>query len=298
MRTALKWIAANSWNAIVVTAALGLLPLLQVFSGGVVALKTLRQGLMQGLAVASSAALIVGVLAWLTGQSPISMGIAVLMLWLPVLGLAELLRRSASLALVIQVATLLGFFGVGLFLLQTPDPVVFWQNVLETEFEPLLSELARTGRAVDTAQLQAMARLATGMVAACMVLLTAIALLLGRWAQSVLDKPGGFGQAFRAWRNGRIATVIASIIFIASLLTGNIYLQNMALVLLPMLLLQGLAIAHFAVYHLKMQRLWLIGLYIFLLLVPLHAVALVVVVGFLEEFFGFRAMLARLEIKR
>lgn len=298
MRAALSWINASPLNAALVAGVLGVMPLLQIASGGVIAMTGLRLGMAGALTVTGGALLPVALAGWLGGAGPAAAVLQIMGLWLPVLLLTALLRRSGSLPLTLQAATLLGLLGTAGFMLSVPDPAAVWRAFMEAQFGEVFAQLRAQGRGALAEQYLGMARLMTGMTAAMTVLITAAGLMLGRWAQSVLDRPGAFGREFRAWCNGRAATVIASAFFLATLFSDAPLAQNLALVLLPLLLFQGLGVAHYAVHALRLHVGWLVGLYALFLPLSLYWVSLLAVIGFADEFFDFRAQLARLKQDR
>ena len=84
------------------------LPLVALISSAVVALATLRQGPREGALVMGIAGLGSAGLAWLALGAPWPAVGFLLVLWVPLWGLALTLRATGSLALVVQAAALLG----------------------------------------------------------------------------------------------------------------------------------------------------------------------------------------------
>lgn len=303
MRAVLAWLTASPLNATVAAAALGvmplgLLPLTQIASGGVIALVALKQGVARGALVSAGALGLIALLGWLLGRDPVAAMAMVLGFWLGVLLLGAVLRHTASLPLTVQIGTLLAMAGVAAFMFGVADPEAYWRGMLETLLQPTFEQLRAAGREGQIEALLAMARLMTGAVMASAVLSIAGAVMLGRWAQGVLDNPGGFGRDFRAWRNGRVATLVASLVFLAGVLLQSTLLENLALALLPMLLFQGLALAHFMVHRLQWHTGWLVGLYALFLPLSMYLVSVLAIAGFLDEFFDFRAWVARMKQDR
>jgi hypothetical protein len=131
-RTFASWIAANPGAAVFLTGLLGLLPLFGLgfaffLPGAVPALVVLVRSPRDGAMVAAGASVLLALAMWAIGR-PIPVGL-IYSLWVlgPPLALAVLLRRSASLALCLQVAVLAGVAMVVLLHATLGDPEQFWR---------------------------------------------------------------------------------------------------------------------------------------------------------------------------
>ena len=103
-------------QAIMMTTVFGVLslflPPLSYISGGVVALVTLRRGPNDGIAVMLVSALLMAIVSTIAvGHYVIAVAYTVAV-WLPVLILAIVLRKTISLPLALSAAGLLGIIGV------------------------------------------------------------------------------------------------------------------------------------------------------------------------------------------
>ncbi|HWP94419.1 MAG TPA: hypothetical protein VNL72_01600 [Gammaproteobacteria bacterium] len=290
MQALLKWMTAAPVRTVAVVTVLGAVRLLDVLSGGVIALVALRHGASWAAGVASAAAALLALVGLATGRGVWVLVVPALAMWLPSLALGALLRRTVSLSLTVQAACAVACAGVIAFLGFTPDPEGVWRKWLADAFLPLLEGV---GGKTDAIDLTALARLATGMMATSFLLLVTLALIVGRFWQAVLDNPGGFGREFRAFANGRVATLIVSVIFVAAPLTKNLMLENVAIVLIVPFLYQGLAVAHAMVWNRGLHGAWLTPLYLGLVLLPLPTVAALAGVGYLDNWFSFRAAAGR-----
>jgi hypothetical protein len=124
-----EWVSSRRHRSVAIAALLGLLsPLvgllapLAIPSAGVVVLADLRHGAREAFLVLASATLLLTLARTLLGGgSAIALGVS-LALWLPALGVSELLRRSGSLSLCLQ-ATVLGVCALAAALFIAGDPV-------------------------------------------------------------------------------------------------------------------------------------------------------------------------------
>jgi len=255
-----------------VFAVLSLLfPLAGMLSSATVALATLRQGPVEGLVVGIFAGLASGLFAFAALGSPLpAIGFA-LALWLPVWVLAVILRNSRSQALVVSTA---GLMGLGILLglrFATGDPLIYWAESLE----PVRQGLVEAGLANEDdsqALIRELARWMSSAFAATFYFQAILATFIGRWWQSLLYNPGGFGAEFRELRlnRGLGAIGLALMVWLA-LDPGHQTAADLLIVITTMLLLQGLAVMHWLVKTRQASRGWLVAVYaLFVLAIP-HA---------------------------
>ena len=285
-------------QAVMVVTVLAILSLMfppvSILSVAAVALVTLRNGLKDGLFVLILAGIATGVLAQLTlGVLMPAVGF-VLLMWLPALLLAALLRTTRSLAMALQAGVLLGLLFILVQFIQIDDPVGAWQ----TQLEPLGQSLVEAGL-IETEQLkpllETLAKWMPGMIAAGFLLQSAGALLLARWWQAMLYNPGGFRQEFHQLRFSKALALTTLAVVIARLLLtdgAGLFVDAVMLLFISIWFLQGLALAHGALGQLGVNSGWLIGIYLLLIFAMPHAVMVLASAGFADAWFDFRARLA------
>ena len=107
------WLVSRPQNAILGLAAAYILflPLAGIFSGAVIVLLVLHQGLRRAMIQALIAAAVLGLIALLTGGSAPQTSLLVLLNWLPAYILAALLGHWQSLALTLQVSVIVALGG-------------------------------------------------------------------------------------------------------------------------------------------------------------------------------------------
>jgi hypothetical protein len=138
------------------------------------------------------------------------------------------------------------------------------------------------------AQMQALARLAPGMMAAGSLMIFILAVIVGRWWQAIAFNPGGFQEDFHRLRQGRnVALLVAILVFVAAL-TGHPVLGGFAFAGAVTLLFQGLAMVHGVVAAAGQNVAWLWAMYVVLALLPLPATVLLVVAGGVDNWLDFR----------
>ena len=263
-----------------------LVPLLGLVSSAAVALVTLRHGGLEGLLVGLFAGFASGLVAFVVLGSPLpAIGFAVA-LWLPVWVLGVVLRRSLSLALTIQLASIIGFLVIAALRLQGVD-AEYWIAL----FEPLRESLVER-QVIDAAGSHALvadaARKINGVLGTSFYYQALLALFVGRWWQALLYNPGGFGAEFRELRLNRGVGFLSLGFMLVLLLQPDVqWAAELLMLLTPLLFLQGVAVAHGLANSLRASRGWLIGFYV-LLLMP-HVQMLVSGLGLVDIWMDVRS---------
>jgi uncharacterized protein YybS (DUF2232 family) len=275
----------------------GILFPLSLISGGALALLTLRLGAVQGLTVVAYGTLVFVLISLgLFGDLRLVWEV-LLTFWLPVLILAELLRRTVSLSATLGIGGGMTVLYIALVYLLGGDPVPGWTAQLNQLFEALVG-IQRAHNADVQDFITRLAPMMTGAQAMSVFSFGVMSLFVGRWWQARLFNPGGFRQEFHALRLGRWFAWPALVILLGMSLglsgkgglLGQMALE-MAMVVLSLYLLQGLAVAHGVVGLMKANVGWLVALYV-LMMVPQVAI-LVIVTGLFDSWLDIRARLAQ-----
>lgn len=129
---------------------------------------------------------------------------------------------------------------------------------------------------------------AAGLVAYVVAFTSIMGLILGRWWQSLLYNPGGFGREFRALRLGRTAAAITVGVSALALFTTPAWIDSLALVVAAVYVFQGLAVAHGLVNGLELGPAWLAALYIALVPLMPYVVVGLMIVGAVDAWADYR----------
>jgi hypothetical protein len=295
-----RFIMRGPWQATLVVALLALISLvpilgvLSVLSGAAVALVTLRMGAQRGLTVLCGAGLLLGLVMFLV-QGQVGLAVAVffgLLLWLPLWLLAQLLRKTQSWSLTLDVAAMIGIAGVlaayGIF----ADPAHFWQQVLTNVIDAMANQGGIGQLDAIRTQLPQIATWMTGFLSGAVVLGLISSLMLGRWWQAMLYNPGGFRQEFLALRQSRAASVIALAIVVLGLAGSGAVAgiaKDSAVVVVVIYSVFGLALTHAIVAMTGASIGWLIGLYVVAFILLPHVMIVLSVMGLADSFLDFRS---------
>jgi hypothetical protein len=294
MRKLAAFVMAGRWHAIgavVGFALLGLIvPPLTLLSSAALGLVTLRLGATSGLSVLGLAVLALTVLsAVFTGRAWIGAAYGVTQ-WVPLLILALVLRRTASLVLTLEAATVAGLSVVLSVKYLTPNITPLWKTVLDDIVRPALMRADVPIVTID-ALLQQAAQVMTGSFVAAMLLSLLLALLLARWWQALLYNPGGFREGFTGLQLGYPAAGFALALTVAALLTKNPLIIELSMVASVIFFLQGMAVVHTVSAKSGYPMVWLAGVYGSLLLALPQMMAGLAAMGALDAFADFRARL-------
>jgi hypothetical protein len=290
-----RFILKGHSQAALVAAAMAmlglLLPPLAWLSGAAVALVALVNGHRSGLLVTAIAGIGTAVLAGLILSLPELAAYYVLLVWLPVVMVAVVLRQTVSLALSLQLTAGFSLLGIAVVYLFAPDFGEIWRPSMNRMAEELLAQSQET---LDAQQLQQVIdqiiQLLPGFFASSFMIGIMLSLYLARWWQAAIYNPGGFGKEFRAINLGKATALIALAIAAAAMLGKLDIFNAMLLVVFALYLNQGLAVLHAVFAGRQLHAVWLFLVYLFMFLVP-HTVVLLALAGLADTWIDFRRRL-------
>ncbi|MDH5547114.1 MAG: hypothetical protein OEZ43_16115 [Gammaproteobacteria bacterium] len=272
MKALATFVTRGRIQAMVLTAIFAVLSLIlppfSYVSGGIIALITLRKGATEGLLITGVAVLIMGALSMMMfGQMALALAY-LLVVWLPILGLSLVLRRTVSLPLTLSVAGLLGILVVLGIYAALDDPVAWWRDILTKFFSDALSQTELPEGISSVAEIvDVMAQMMTGIIASAFVVSLIFSLFLGRWWQAMLYNPGGFKQEFFSLRLDR-TTAALTVLFIVLAMVGSGSMPiatDLMLVVVTIAGIPGLALMHDWVANGGGNVIFLVILYVLLL---------------------------------
>lgn len=274
------------------TAMLGLLfPPVVWISGAVVALVTLVNGHRYGLVVTAIAAVATAVLALLMRSLPEVALYYVLLVWLPLVMVAVVLRQTVSLVLSLQLVAGVSLLGIVLLYQFFPDIGELSRSLLNTMAADLMEN---SEGAIDEQQMQLVidrvVRILPGFFASSFMIGTLLSLYLARWWQAAIFNPGGFGKEFRALRLGKMTASIALVIALSAAFVKTDVLNAMLLVVFALYLNQGIAVLHAVFKAKQLSAVWLYAVYLMMFFVP-YSVVLLALAGLADTWIDFRGRL-------
>lgn len=301
MRALAAYIMRGQLQAITTVTAFAVLALVVMplswpigyLSAAGVGLVTLIQGPTEGGKTLLGATSILAIIGMLVMGNPALALAFTLSLWLPAWILATVMRIGRSLVLPLQVLLVLGLAAVVVMYLVMGDPAMWWHNHIVNEVIPTL-EKANIGFERGPEFEQRLAN-ATQLMTGVLVMLTAWGMLAGmliaRWWQAILYRPGAFGEEFRALRFGKPVAIAAVLAVVLATVGKGLLAElagNMLLVMIGVLLLQGLAIAHALAARFKANHAWLVMLYMMLVILMPYMLVMVAVTGLIDNWVDIR----------
>lgn len=279
MNNLARWSMQSRMNATLAIAACFAIPLFFWIGAAVVALVLMRQGWKEGAQVVLWSAL--PAIGWFAAGDPTPLLVA-----LGTIVAALVLRASIRLDMAILTTALIGvvFYNVLPLLLSDVLPQVIERiqqelgKSLDSEPEFLILVQTLTGP------------LTVGVLAALHVLVLALCLLLGRYWQSVLFNPGGFGREFKALRLplGYTLPVLLAVLSAGQLAPGLVGV--LPLLTVP-LFLAGLAMFHGVVSITTTSSNWMFPIYIGLVLFAPYMYTLLIFVALMDSLLDVRSRL-------
>jgi hypothetical protein len=303
MRSLAAMIVANPLQAIAIIALCTVLSMVSSLTSifgyaaaAALGLYALHHGLRPSLVVLAGAAAVTGLLAHLAFHQGPAVVVTSLLLWVPVWLAAVVLRGTGSLAMALLVLTVLAMLAVLGVYLFFGEPTPWWLERLKPLAELMSSQ---PGLGIDksaaTDFIEAAAPLMTGAMAAALNLAAASCVLLGRWWQSMLIKPGALKQEFHALRLTRslslLGIAIGALVPLKFGIVSSLALQWSLIVMVPFLFV-GLAVLHASLANLQAAKGWLIGAYILMGLIP-QFLLVMILVGALDPWLGIRQRTAK-----
>lgn len=280
------------FQAVTVIAVFTVLSLLVAplayLGAGALVLVALRHGGREALVVGAAALLGTGLLATLALGSFVPAVAVALSLWVPVTLLALVLRATGSQELAMLTAGALSALVVVLLYIFLESPADWWRQMLEEILAPALSG---QGVTMDPQALDNIAALMTGLVAVASMVGQLLSLWLGRWWQSVLYKPGGFGEEFRALRLPQaLALATLVLVGVAMVAPGGFgrFAGEFAIIGMALFVFQGLAVVHALVAKRGASVGWLFGTYVLLLVMGAPATIALGAAGMADTWIDFR----------
>jgi len=263
-----------------------------IISAALITLVSLRQGPLNGLKVvfyATALYFFISLLIFKNGFSGIFLPVLV---WLPMLVLSAPLRRGQSYEVSLILCGVFIFLYACLLRIAVGDVEMFWMNKMQTVLD-VLSQQSEFQFSEDqlkylSSQIHIWWLI---LLQSCMV----GTLLLARSWQSKLYYPGGFGEEFRRIRLSRGWVVILFFVIMVAFLvrssgTGFSVFGDLLAILLVFFALQGLAVVHHRSKTLGLSIAWLVGLYLFLFLVPQITGLTLGITGIVDSIADFRRL--------
>ena len=299
MKSIASFIMLGGRQATIIVATMAILslilPPIVILSTAAVCLVTLRNGLVAGIQVIVASTVATALLGYLLLGTPMVALSYLLILWLPGLLGAYVLRQSRQLAKALEAFIVLGMLAVVGIYIFVDNPAQQWINALQMGVDVISQqqELPVTKEDLEQAILF-WSNYMTGAVVAGSVMGLTLSLFLARWWQGMLYNPGGFYDEFKAISLlKRDGVVFVALLLIATLMTGDIaeIAWNLNIQILMLFVIIGTSVVHVVVKNRSNNKYLLFGIYVVLFLVP-HLIVPIVVIGLSDVWMSWRERFA------
>ena len=287
MPSVAAWLLARPHNAVLALAISMLMPGLPTIGGAILVLLVLQQDLRRASIVAVLAGSLLLLVALVTGGSPLQVMVQASSLWLPILGLAAVMRSTRSLTLALQVSVIVVLTGTCLFFVLTSDPVGFWQEVIAAE--PVLQSLnLQEWKSAVGATEVLFAGVMTTMFAIGFWFGLVIVVLLGYWLyQQLPDNSPKFGR-FCDLNFGRVIASLLAVTSVVGFALDAVWIESIAFILFAVFWLQGAAMVHWLRSRGYVPVIAVSAVYVLTILVPQYVFPALAVLGYTDAWFRYR----------
>jgi hypothetical protein len=264
-----------------------------IVSGAIVGLATLRHGVGLGARVTGSALLITGIAYYSLLVTP---GVVLLLAtWIPLMFAAQILRTTENQGLALSICAICAGLYTVIVRFAVPDVGDHWATRLRTLGNTVKEQGGTFFSDAEIEQISGVMHESTIVVVS---LFWICSLLVSRWWQSELYNAGGFGTEFRDLVIPKPLSVVAAIIAgmaLVQLSSGEAHglASDLLVVLVVLFAFQGLALIHHRVNKIGMAKLWLVGFYVLLVLMPHRLGILLSFIGIADILLDVRGLRAR-----
>ena len=235
MRGLAEFIMRGRWQALAVAVLGSVLVFAAPISAAAIALVTMVQGLRDGGWVALWSLLPALLVGWVSGDY--GTGFLLGTVFVGAMVLAQTLSLSLALLAIVPVSAV---GGLALLTFNTAF-LEAMLSMLDTWIAALQAESPESGESLNA--FRPTTTQAAGLMATGNALIASLSLLLGRYWQAVLFKPGAFGEEFRAFRLPGVLTAILVLVAMLGALNDSEAAAWSALAGIPVTL------AGFALFH-------------------------------------------------
>lgn len=235
MRGLAEFIMRGRWQALAVAVLGSVLVFAAPISAAAIALVTMAQGTRDGSWVALWSLLPALLLGWVSGDY--GTGFLLLSVFVGAMVLAQTLSLSLALLAIVPVSAI----GGALLLTLNSAFLEAMLSMLDTWIAALQAESPESGESLNA--FRPTVTQVAGLMATGNALMASLSLLLGRYWQAALFKPGAFGEEFRAFKLPSVLTALLVLAAMLGALNGSEAAAWSALAGIPVTL------AGFALFH-------------------------------------------------
>ncbi len=297
MRSLARYILSGPFQAVTVVFFFALLsfvfPFLIIFSGGALALITLKVGARHAIRILLICVALVALSTWLLLGN---LTAGPLIVWISIVAVAYMYQHFQSLSIALQALTIFGALLTLLIAVLFPDLQAEWllylTNLLEAikqgpSFQ-IMMQSANLSLEQAEQYLPGIASLMTGMVVAVYLLTVSVTSSFGGWWNDLLDDAQAFHKEFVRFNLGRTLAIAAALFAVVAFSAKAAVFWQLTIVCLSMFFLQGLGLAHAVIGAFSKPLLGFVTVYGLLFIVTPQMMLVLASAGVLDGFVDFR----------
>lgn len=263
-----SYLLAHRLQTIFLTFAITFIPVIGIFGILIAAFVTLRRSIIEGgiLTIAATLPYILTFYLPSSSQNTIplviwaAVGVAVLsnlLTWI----FAVMLRRGASLSLILQIAALIGVLVISVIHLIYPNVSDWWGGQLQSYYahaqamKDMLKAAPSIPKDTQLETINITKQYATGLMAAAILFNAVIQLIVARWWQVTVSNPGTLRLELHYIRLSQLAGLLFLISLIFSYL-GNSVVVDIMPILCILFGAAGLSLIHFLFALMSSSTAW------------------------------------------
>lgn len=302
-----NYILRHRWQAVALAFVSTFIPVLGILGILIAALVTLCKGVVEGAILCVAATLPYFISFYVSGSHDTTVplvviaavGVAVLsnvLTWV----FAVMLRKHATWTTILQVAALLGVLAISVVHLIYPGVSDWWGNELQSYYTQaknatgFLTSGTPGATDIQLETINVTKTYATGLMVAAILFNAVLQLIVARWWQAIVFKPGSLRRELHGIRLSQLA----GILFVISLVfyyLGNSVVLDIMPVLFMLFGTAGLSVIHYFFGLLRSPSVWfwLSVLYVTLILSFPMSLFLVSFIALLDIWFDVRKRVKR-----
>ena len=276
----LPLLAGQTFISAIVTA------ILIVMASALVGLIILTQGSTSGLKAIVVSILGITLVSSVVLKAP-TLGLSIgLAQWLPIVILAQTLKTTRSLAIMMMAGLALGILAIALQFLIWPDLEAALLPVFQQSFAGLEGNPALSRETLEEFT-QLLAHRMMLLLVPTMYLMFVSIMLLSRWMQARLANSDGYYREFQAISLGKPLALIGLVVLLLSVWLDQDWITSMTMAVMGAFLYQGIAVVHSKLAKNRRKGL-IIGMFYALLIISPKVVAVSSIVGMIDNWLIFR----------
>ncbi len=289
MRKLGQYLLANPMRAIIIALVCVILPVISLAGGFIAAILvgfiTLCRGYKIGFWVLAGVAIpILGVSFWTQTLIFDFILLPAFLTWI----LAGVLRKTSSWRLVLELMAAAGLLTILIFHGVISDVTSWWMEILN-HYSTFINSLMSKAPSEEQMQsiLTKLAPMSTGVFSVVLLTVVFCELIIARWWQASLFKPGALSKEFNEIRNSPLLAIVCALTILFRFFDWDLAVDFLPIIILPFAV-EGLSLFHHWLKYSKSVLYILMIVYLLLIFLPFLMVIILGLVGYVDCWYDLR----------